>query len=140
MASSSPHTQQDRLKAASNGDIDFFESLSNTDIERFRGERDEDGRTLLHSAAAGGHVRVSPRLDSHDVWLASNEMSEKSLKCIMMAAVWSDRLRSRAYVRYRLALPRQCFISLSSFLFLPPVGCGSTDERHGRLLATSECA
>ena len=78
MASSSPHTQQDRLKAASNGDIDFFESLSNTDIERFRGERDEDGRTLLHSAAAGGHVRVSPRFHGHDVWLASNRMGDQS--------------------------------------------------------------
>lgn len=40
------------------GDIDYFRNLAPQEIQVLIVGRDEDGRTLLHTAAAGGHTAL----------------------------------------------------------------------------------
>jgi ankyrin repeat protein len=40
------------------GDLPYFEVLAQAELEFLLNGRDEDGRTLLHTAAANGHLEL----------------------------------------------------------------------------------
>lgn len=51
--------QAPAFEAATKGDQQFFASLSSSELSRVCQRRDDDERTVLHLAAAGGHANVS---------------------------------------------------------------------------------
>lgn len=52
-------------EAAREGNLHYFQGLDENDLGRMCGRVDEDGRSLLHSAAAGGNLAVLSYLVEH---------------------------------------------------------------------------
>lgn len=50
--------QQNAEQAAASGNLAFFSALSDDAVGAAVRRRDEDGRTVLHAASAGGHSEV----------------------------------------------------------------------------------
>lgn len=53
-------------EAAREGNLHFFQGLDPADLQRMCKKTDEDGRSLLHSAAAGGNLPVLNFILEHD--------------------------------------------------------------------------
>ena len=63
-------SEKDLFRAAESGDADAFSSLAPADLAAALSLRNEDGRSLLHVAAASGHPKATVRCFSAQ--LASN--------------------------------------------------------------------
>jgi ankyrin repeat protein len=54
-------------EAAQEGNVEFFKALSNEELVKLIEKTDEDGRTALHLAVAGGHSQLVELLVNSEV-------------------------------------------------------------------------
>jgi len=82
-ASAQPLTCLRRLRGLREGDVEYFRSLTPQELSSLIVGRDEDGRTLFHTAAANGHMELLELLAGSGATKVANKQDDE----VILAAV-----------------------------------------------------